>query len=95
MKTVVVKFTVEQRVVANADKADHFVIGLGVIEASAPLTAREHTFTNVAPGSYAGFVSCNAADGSELAGPAVFSVEVPEDTPLTAPIPVTVTVTVS
>ena len=95
MKTVIVKFTVENRVVANAERADHFVVGLGVIEASVPLTAREHTFTNVAPGSYAGFVSCNDASGNELAPPAIYSVEVPEDPALTAPIPVTVTVTVS
>lgn len=87
-KDVVVTWTTQDQVVPNADKADHFVIGIGTTEASEPLTARSHTFSAVEPGAWQGWVSCVDAAGNELATPLLFSVTVPNDA--TAPIPVTV-----
>lgn len=71
---------------AGSTKADHFHIGLGVVEADEPLTSEEHLFTNVQPGSYEGHGETVGADGTELQTPVVFSVTVPDNPPVTVPI---------
>ena len=76
---------------AGSQEADHFHLGLGVVEVDEPLTASEHLFTSVAPGSYQGHAETVASDGTELQTPVVFSVTVPEQAPVNVPIVVDVT----
>jgi hypothetical protein len=71
---------------AGSQPADHFHIGLGVIEADEPISAGQHLFTNVAPGTYQGHGEVCAADGTELQTPVVFTVVVPDQTPVDVPI---------
>lgn len=87
MKTVMVSWTVENRAFSPATPAPHhFRVGLALQEADVPLDVSEHTFSNVEPGTMAGFVAVCAEDGTELAPPITFSVEVPED--VMVPVPV-------
>ena len=88
MKSVIVNWTTEAKVIPNALAADHYVVGLGTTEANVALTERSHTFADVQPGSYSGWVTLCAADGSELAPPLVYGVEVSSDP--TADVPVSV-----
>ena len=71
---------------AGSTPADHFHLGLGVVEADEPLTSTEHLFSNVAPGTYEGHGEIVGADGTELQTPVVFSVVVPEQPLVNVPI---------
>jgi hypothetical protein len=73
---------------------DHFIVGLGVIEVDVPLTSREHLFADVQPGSYQGHVTVVAADGTELATPKTFSVDIVDLPVNTIPVPIQVAVIV-
>lgn len=87
MKTVIVSWTTEDQVMpAGTPPAHHFRVGLGLQEADVGISAREYTFSNVEAGVMAGFVVVCAEDGTELAPPITFSVEVPAD--VVVPIPV-------
>jgi len=87
MKTVIVSWNVENRPFpAGTPAPHHFRVGLALQEGDVPLDTLEHTFENVEPGSLAGFVAVCAEDGTELAPPITYSVEVPED--VLVPVPV-------
>ena len=87
MKTVIVSWTTENRPFPPTTPAPHhFRVGLALQEADVPLDTLEHTFDNVEIGSMAGFVAVCSEDGTELAPPITFSVEVPED--VMVPVPV-------
>ena len=92
MKTVIVNFVTQDQAIPGATNAHHFVVALGTMEADVELTARSHTFTEVAPGNYTGFVALVDVNGTELMPPVVYQVVVPADA--TAPIPVTVNTTI-
>jgi hypothetical protein len=79
---------------AGSPQPDHFHLGLGVVEADEPLTATNHLFSNVAPGTYQGHGEVVAADGTELQTPVVFSVVVPENPPVNVPVVVSISGTV-
>jgi hypothetical protein len=83
---VIVSWETQAQAIANAKAAHHYVVGLGVTEQQAALTARTITFSNVAPGSYKGWVVLVDANGAEMATPVTFSVDVPPDP--TAEVPV-------
>jgi hypothetical protein len=71
---------------AGSKQADHFHLGLGVIEADEPLSSEEHLFSNVQPGTYEGHGEVVASDGTELQTPVVFSVNVPDNPMVNVPI---------
>jgi hypothetical protein len=76
---------------AGSQLADHFHLGLGVIEADEPLNSTQHTFNNVQPGTYEGHGEVVASDGTELQTPVVFSVAVPDNPLVNVPIVVDIT----
>lgn len=75
---------------AGSQQADHFHLGLGVLEADEPLTSNQHLFQNVAAGVMEGHAEVVGADGTELQTPVVFSVTIPENPPVDVPVVVSV-----
>jgi hypothetical protein len=75
---------------AGSQEADHFHLGLGVMEADEPITSQSHLFQNVQPGTFEGHAEVVGADGTELQTPVVFSVTVPENPPVNVPVVVSV-----
>ena len=71
---------------AGSTPADHFHLGLGVVEADEPLTSNSHLFPNAAPGTYEGHGEVVGAGGEELQTPVVFSVVVPDQPLVNVPI---------
>lgn len=91
MANVVITWTAGNRAdPAGSKAADHYHLGLGVLEGDAPLSATTYTFTNVAPGTYQGHGEVVAVDGTELQTPIVFSVIVPVAQPVNIPIVVSI-----
>jgi hypothetical protein len=88
---VIINWTTQDQAVPNAANASHFVVGLGVNETKVALDARSLVVSNVAPGTWAVWVSLVDTGGKELAPPLTAQVEVKPDA--TAPIPVTLTAT--
>ena len=93
MKTVILTWPTENRKDPNAERADHYRIGLGTMEADVPLDKKTHTFTGVEPGTYTAHVAIVDAAGVELAPPIVSENNiVPEDA--TMPVPIALVATV-
>jgi hypothetical protein len=76
---------------AGSQAADHFHLGLGVVEADEPLTSTQHLFSNVNPGTYEGHGEVVGSDGTELQTPVVFSVIVPDQPAVNVPIVIDIT----
>lgn len=96
MANVLVTWTVQVvQHPAGSQAADHFHIGLGVMEADEPLSSQEHLFENVQAGSYEGHAEVVGNDGTELQTPVVFAVTVPENPPVDVPVVVNVSGQVS
>ena len=88
-KSVKVTWTTQDTALPAGTKVpSYFHVGLALQELSVPLAERTCTFNNVEPGVMAGFVVVCAADGTELAPPITFNVNVPTD--VLVPVPVTV-----
>src|SRR5262249_17266054 len=84
---VLVTWTPQTRIDPPGSKQPHhYVIGLGVLEATEPLTSTSHLFTNVAPGTYQGHGEVVAADGTELQAPVLFSIDVIQQPNVNVPI---------
>jgi len=84
MANIIVTWTTQDEPVPNAALINHFGIklspaagGADLDDASEPLTARSHTFVNVAPGDYIVTVQSYNSDESQ-----------PSAVPLTAPVSV-------
>ena len=75
---------------AGSPQADHFHLGLGVMEADEPLTSTSHLFQNVPAGVLEGHGEVVASDGTELQTPVVFSVTIPENPPVNVPVVVNI-----
>lgn len=93
MKTVIVNWTTQVTMMpAGTKPPHHFKVGLALQEQDKPLTDLACTFNNVEGGQMAGYVTVCAEDGTELAPPLTFIVDVPAD--VAVPVPVTVNGTV-
>lgn len=92
MADVKVTWATQDQAITNASSAHHFLVGVGTVEQSLPLTAREAIFANVAPGNYSVRVQLSDANDVALAPMLTGSVSVPlPPPPATAPVPITVT----
>jgi hypothetical protein len=70
----------------GSQAADHFHLGLGVMEADEPLSATSHLFQGLQPGTYEGHGEVVGDDGTELQTPVTFSVVVPDNPPVSVPV---------
>ena len=97
MANVKVMWTTQDQTIPNASAAHHFLVGVGTMEQSVPLTTREAIFQNVAPGDYDVRVTLSDSNDAALAPMMTASVTVPDVAPpplATAPVPITVTAVV-
>jgi hypothetical protein len=96
---VKVSWTVEQRTFPpDTPPAHHFRVGLALQEVDVPLDAVEHVFDNVEAGNMAGFITVCRVDGTEIAPPVTYSVDVAAPPPpppdVVIPVPIAITAVV-